>query len=340
VNNLDNNYQITQIAENIWNYIQPKINKMMSNNILFFRAQVISNPGDGTLNIQRPFDSTILTLPCLDNMKDAAANSQVLVMVFGSLSGNNAIVVSDGKFSSIGGGNIGPDYSGDLNISGNLTVEGSTTLNTLTTTGKTLFGNLVTVNSALTALSISAHTAAINGELSVATLSTSDDATIGGELVADNGASFSQGFSVDGNVDYSATTSFKSGSIPAFTDNICDYALGIEPFADGGQLKYYQNKPGGTLLWSGTTNTTSTYSFEGYGMYKAFVIVGKVLTSQTSYDTVAIAPLFLTTSNRSFQLTDNDNYYSFYMRYSGTTVYFNYRAQSGSGALYRVYGIR
>lgn len=91
--------QMKIFADQLWGYFKPKIKDMMRTNVKFFRAKVVSNPGDGTLVVQKPFDSTTLTLPCTQTMESAQANSQVIVFVLGNLS--NAVVVSDGKFSSL-----------------------------------------------------------------------------------------------------------------------------------------------------------------------------------------------------------------------------------------------
>ena len=87
------------LADQLFLYMRPKIQKMMSSNVSFFRAEVVSNPGNNTLVIQRPLESNTLTLPCSDSISSAAAGDQVTVLVLGSLS--NAVVVSDGKMSTL-----------------------------------------------------------------------------------------------------------------------------------------------------------------------------------------------------------------------------------------------
>lgn len=84
-------------ADQLWEYMLPKINELLSRNISFFRAQVVSNPGGGMLEVERPLENGTLTIPCTTAMSGAAEGQQVTVFVFGSLS--NAVVVADGKMN-------------------------------------------------------------------------------------------------------------------------------------------------------------------------------------------------------------------------------------------------
>ena len=87
--------QIKILADQMWGYFKPKVEKMLQRNIQFFRAKVVSNQYDGTLEVEKPFDTTTLTLPCTSAVSDATVGQQVLAFVFGSLS--NAVVVASGK---------------------------------------------------------------------------------------------------------------------------------------------------------------------------------------------------------------------------------------------------
>lgn len=98
----DNTENIREFAESLWQYFVPKIEQKMSNNVRYYRAQVVTNNGDGTLTIQRPYDNAI-TVPCVDSMKGAEVGAQVTVMVFGGTALKNSIVVADGKVSKLGG---------------------------------------------------------------------------------------------------------------------------------------------------------------------------------------------------------------------------------------------
>lgn len=84
-------------ADQLWKYMVPKLKSMFASNVSYFRAQVVSNPGNNTLEVQRPVENGTLTLPCTTAMSGAAVGQQVTVLVMGSLS--NAVVVADGKMN-------------------------------------------------------------------------------------------------------------------------------------------------------------------------------------------------------------------------------------------------
>lgn len=91
--------QFLVMADKLWDYFKKKIKDMLSTHVSYFRAQVVSNPGNGTLEIRRPFDQTTLNLPCTQAISDASEGDQVIVFVLGDLS--NAVVVSDGKMTKL-----------------------------------------------------------------------------------------------------------------------------------------------------------------------------------------------------------------------------------------------
>jgi hypothetical protein len=90
-----------------------------------------------------------------------------------------------------------------------------------------------------------------------------------------------------------------------------------------------------SLLYSGTLTTgNTTFSLS----YKAFVIIGQPSSTAARVATVIPASQ-ITTSATSYQITDESNYYSFNLSYSGTTVTLAYRSRNSSGQIIRVYGI-
>lgn len=89
-------------ADQLWKYMVPKLKSMFASNVSYFRAQVVSNPGNNTLEVQRPVENGTLTLPCTTAMSGAEEGQQVTVLVMGSMS--NAIIVGDGKLNVPGGG--------------------------------------------------------------------------------------------------------------------------------------------------------------------------------------------------------------------------------------------
>lgn len=84
-------------ADQLWKYMVPKLDSKFASNVSYFRAQVVSNPGNNTLEVERPLETGTLTLPCTTAMSGAQAGQQVTVLVMGSLS--NAVVVADGKMN-------------------------------------------------------------------------------------------------------------------------------------------------------------------------------------------------------------------------------------------------
>lgn len=89
-------------ADQIWKYMVPKLDSKFASNVSYFRAEVVSNPGNNKLEVQRPVENGTLTLPCVRAMSGTQAGQQVVALVMGSMS--NAIIVGDGKLNVPGGG--------------------------------------------------------------------------------------------------------------------------------------------------------------------------------------------------------------------------------------------
>ena len=88
-------------------------------------------------------------------------------------------------------------------------------------------------------------------------------------------------------------------------------------------------------LWSGTLSTTATTISNAYGAYSAYIIVGA--PSGGAKASMVIPKVAITTSDVTWQLTDNSNYGSFKIHYSGTSIIIT--KVSGSGSITNVYGI-
>lgn len=99
MNDMEN---LRTFADQLWKYMVPKINAKLSSNVSYFRAEVVSNPGNNKLEVQRPVENGTLTLPCVRAMSGAQAGQQVVALVMGNMS--NAIIVGDGKLNVPGGG--------------------------------------------------------------------------------------------------------------------------------------------------------------------------------------------------------------------------------------------
>ena len=97
----NDNAQMAEFAENLWkNYIKPKFKEEFKDLISFYRAEVVSNDGNNTLTIQRPYDEAY-QVSCTNAMATATAGDQVLVMRFGlGVNNKNHLVVAtgDGNF--------------------------------------------------------------------------------------------------------------------------------------------------------------------------------------------------------------------------------------------------
>lgn len=90
-----------------------------------------------------------------------------------------------------------------------------------------------------------------------------------------------------------------------------------------------------TSLYSGSLTGTSSCTFN-YGNYNFYVILGQP-SSGSSKISVTIPKALITTSETKFQFADEQNYCSFGIKYSGSTV--TLTRSSGNGIITNVYGI-
>ena len=96
------NLSMRDFAENLWQYMLPRLKNEFSSAVSYYRAVITKNNGDGTLTIQRPYDSERI-VHAVSAMSGAQAGTQVVVLVFGSGAQRNEVVISDGAISAIGG---------------------------------------------------------------------------------------------------------------------------------------------------------------------------------------------------------------------------------------------
>lgn len=90
-----------------------------------------------------------------------------------------------------------------------------------------------------------------------------------------------------------------------------------------------------TSLYSGTLTGTNSCTFN-YGNYNFYIIVGLPTTSSARIGLV-VPKALLTTSDVKYQIADDANYCSFYLKYSGSTV--TMTRYGGSGQIISVYGV-
>lgn len=90
-----------------------------------------------------------------------------------------------------------------------------------------------------------------------------------------------------------------------------------------------------TSLYSGSLTGTNSCTFN-YGNYNFYVILGQP-SSGSSKISVTIPKGLITTSDTKFQFADEQNYCSFAIKYSGSTV--TLTRSAGNGVITNVYGI-
>lgn len=89
------NAQMAEFANNLWeNFIKKKFEEENADILSYYRAEVVTNDGNNKLTIQRPYDDPY-QVSCTDDMSEAVAGMQVIVVRFGnSANNNNHIVVA------------------------------------------------------------------------------------------------------------------------------------------------------------------------------------------------------------------------------------------------------
>lgn len=90
-----------------------------------------------------------------------------------------------------------------------------------------------------------------------------------------------------------------------------------------------------TSLYSGTLTGTNSCTFN-YGNYNFYIIVG-LPTSSSARIGLVVPKAMLTTSDVKYQIADDANYCSFYLKYSGSTV--TMTRYGGNGQIIAVYGV-
>lgn len=110
-------------ASALWNrFLKRRVQDMKQQDMLGYRAEVVTNNGNGTLTVQRPFETTVLTLKCAGSMASTAvAGDQVLICAIGGLS--NAFILC---FADLRNFEEVPDpYTSNPNMDGTASPGGS-----------------------------------------------------------------------------------------------------------------------------------------------------------------------------------------------------------------------
>lgn len=94
--------EMFNFASTMWRrFFRRKVKEMpeLRHSLLGYKAQVVTNNGDGTLTVQRPFESTTLTLRCSASLSGAVAGDPVLIVALGGL--ENAFILCKTDFSNL-----------------------------------------------------------------------------------------------------------------------------------------------------------------------------------------------------------------------------------------------
>lgn len=99
MSNENRNEDFVVLAENLWSYMRPKVLEILSSKVGFYRAVVTGRRTGNKLIIQKPFDDTEITLPCVGSASGFSSGEQVVVLTFGDES--SAIVIGDGMLTNL-----------------------------------------------------------------------------------------------------------------------------------------------------------------------------------------------------------------------------------------------
>lgn len=73
-----------ELASLMWNrYLKERVKEEQNHEMNAYKAEVVTNNGDGTLTVKRPFESVNLTLKAPASLSGAVAGDQVLIIGIG-----------------------------------------------------------------------------------------------------------------------------------------------------------------------------------------------------------------------------------------------------------------
>lgn len=91
---------LSEFAESLWSkYIKRKVQNEISNAVFWFKAQVVTNHGNGYLSVQKPFDS-VITVRCVPALRRSTVGSQVTVLSFGKGNAANCVAIGNGSMDN------------------------------------------------------------------------------------------------------------------------------------------------------------------------------------------------------------------------------------------------
>lgn len=90
--------EMKALADALWAYIEPKIEKKLRDCVRFYRATITTAAANGVMGVTAPYGTEVF-LPYVGSASGLAVNSQCVVAEFGSAS--NAVVIGDGMISNL-----------------------------------------------------------------------------------------------------------------------------------------------------------------------------------------------------------------------------------------------
>ena len=92
--------EMKELADNIGRYVVEKfVRPRLEGSVSYFMGVTTTTPSGGVVGVQRPFDSTVYSLPYVGSASSLSAGDKCIVLVFGSMS--NAIVLGNGELSNL-----------------------------------------------------------------------------------------------------------------------------------------------------------------------------------------------------------------------------------------------
>lgn len=110
---MNENATMAEFAEHLWRYyISQKVNQKFSDQVSFYRAQVMQINSDGTITVQKPFDNPI-KVSKINTLTELSVGEQIVVLVFGNGARANHVAIGNGSMTNIGvpdiDGGVWPD---------------------------------------------------------------------------------------------------------------------------------------------------------------------------------------------------------------------------------------
>ena len=93
-----------ELASLLWSrFLKERVREELTHGLTGYKAEVVTNNGDGTLTVKRPFESSTLTLKCAAALNSAVPGDQVLIIGMGDKSTalSNAFILCKTNLSNL-----------------------------------------------------------------------------------------------------------------------------------------------------------------------------------------------------------------------------------------------